>query len=55
MNIAAFDAFVKVMETDLISITVEQLFIPQSTVTKRIHSLEAYSSAKLFESASLGM
>jgi DNA-binding transcriptional LysR family regulator len=42
------------METGLISITTEKLFIPQFTVTKRIHSLEAYFGAKLFESASLG-
>ena len=43
MNLAAFEAFVKVMETGSISQAAEQLFITQPAVTKRIHSLEDYS------------
>lgn len=42
MNLAAFEAFVKVMETGSISVAADQLFITQPAVTKRIHSLEEY-------------
>ncbi|WP_109439617.1 LysR family transcriptional regulator [Acinetobacter haemolyticus] len=55
MNLAAFEAFVKVMETGSISIAAEQLFITQPAVTKRIHSLEEYFGVKLFESAGRGI
>ena len=55
MNLAAFDAFVKVMETGSISIAAEHLFITQPAVTKRIHSLEEYFGVKLFESAGRGI
>ncbi|MEF9957118.1 MAG: LysR family transcriptional regulator [Acinetobacter sp.] len=55
MNLAAFDAFVKVMETGSISIAAEHLFITQPAVTKRIHSLEDYFGVKLFESAGRGI
>lgn len=55
MNLAAFEAFVKVMETSSISIAAEQLFITQPAVTKRIHSLEDYFGVKLFESAGRGI
>ena len=55
MNLAAFEAFVKVMETGSISIAAEQLFITQPAVTKRIHSLENYFDVKLFESAGRGI
>ena len=55
MNLAAFDAFVKVMETGSISIAAEHLFITQPAVTKRIHSLEDYLGVKLFESAGRGI
>ena len=51
MNLAAFEAFVKVMETGSISLAADQLFITQPAVTKRIHSLEEYFGVKLFESA----
>ena len=47
MNLAAFEAFVKVMETGSISIAAELLFITQPAVTKRIHSLEDYFGVKL--------
>ena len=55
MNLAAFDAFVKVMETGSSSIAAEHLFITQPAVTKRIHSLEDYFGVKLFESAGRGI
>lgn len=55
MNLAAFEAFVKVMETGSISMAAELLFITQPAVTKRIHSLEEYFSVKLFESAGRGV
>ena len=55
MNLAAFDAFVKVMETGSISLAADQLFITQPAVTKRIHSLEDYFGVKLFESAGRGI
>ena len=55
MNLAAFVAFVKVMETGSISIAAEHLFITQPAVTKRIHSLEDYFGVKLFESAGRGI
>ena len=46
MNLAAFEAFVKVMETGSISMAAEHLFITQPAVTKRIHSLEEYFGVK---------
>ncbi|MCF9027226.1 LysR family transcriptional regulator [Acinetobacter nectaris] len=55
MNLAAFEAFVKVMETGSVSIAAEHLFITQPAVTKRIHSLEEYFSVSLFESAGRGI
>lgn len=55
MNLAAFEAFVKVMETGSISLAADQLFITQPAVTKRIHSLEEYFGVKLFESAGRGI
>ncbi|MDQ8953702.1 LysR family transcriptional regulator [Acinetobacter rudis] len=55
MNLAAFDAFIKVMETGSISMAAEQLFITQPAVTKRIHTLESYFGVKLFESAGRGV
>lgn len=55
MNLAAFEAFVKVMETGSISTAAELLFITQPAVTKRIHSLEDYFGVKLFESAGRGI
>ena len=55
MNLAAFEAFIKVMETGSISIAAEQLFITQPAVTKRIHSLEDYFGVKLFEAAGRGI
>ena len=55
MNLAAFEAFVKVMETGSISLAADQLFITQPAVTKRIHSLEYYFGVKLFESAGRGV
>ncbi len=55
MNLAAFEAFVKVMETGSISQAADLLFITQPAVTKRIHSLEEYFGVKLFESAGRGV
>ncbi len=55
MNLAAFEAFVKVMDTGSISLAADQLFITQPAVTKRIHSLEEYFGVKLFESAGRGV
>lgn len=55
MNLAAFEAFVKVMETGSISLAAEHLFITQPAVTKRIHTLEYYFGVKLFESAGRGV
>jgi DNA-binding transcriptional LysR family regulator len=55
MNLAAFEAFIKVMETGSISMAAELLFITQPAVTKRIHSLEDYFGVKLFESAGRGV
>lgn len=55
MNLAAFEAFIKVMETGSISMAAELLFITQPAVTKRIHSLEEYFGVKLFESAGRGV
>ena len=55
MNLAAFEAFVKVMETGSISMAADLLFITQPAVTKRIHSLEDYFGVKLFESAGRGV
>lgn len=55
MNLAAFEAFVRVMETGSISMAAELLFITQPAVTKRIHSLEDYFGVKLFESAGRGI
>ena len=55
MNLAAFEAFVKVMEIGSISLSADQLFITQPAVTKRIHSLEEYLGVKLFESAGRGI
>ena len=55
MNLAAFEAFVRVMETGSISMAADLLFITQPAVTKRIHSLEDYFVVKLFESAGRGV
>ncbi|MEB3753081.1 LysR family transcriptional regulator [Acinetobacter sp. MD2(2019)] len=55
MNLAAFEAFIKVMETGSISLAADQLFITQPAVTKRIHSLEEYFGATLFEAAGRGI
>ncbi|WP_180176483.1 MULTISPECIES: LysR family transcriptional regulator [unclassified Acinetobacter] len=55
MNLAAFEAFIKVMETGSISMAADLLFITQPAVTKRIHSLEEYFGVKLFESAGRGV
>ena len=55
MNLAAFEAFTKVMETGSISMAAELLFITQPAVTKRIHTLEDYFGVKLFESAGRGV
>ena len=55
MNLAAFEAFVRVMETGSISMAADLLFITQPAVTKRIHSLEDYFGVKLFESAGRGV
>lgn len=55
MNLAAFEAFIKVMETGSISMAADLLFITQPAVTKRIHSLEDYFGVKLFESAGRGV
>ena len=55
MNLAAFEAFIKVMETGSISMAADLLFITQPAVTQRIHSLEDYFGVKLFESAGRGV
>ena len=55
MNLTAFEAFVRVMETGSISMAADLLFITQPAVTKRIHSLEDYFGVKLFESAGRGV
>ena len=55
MNLAAFEAFTKVMETGSISLAADLLFITQPAVTKRIHSLEEYFGVKLFESSGRGV
>ena len=55
MHLAAFDAFIKVMETGSISLAAEQLFITQPAVSKRIQSLESYLGVKLFESSGRGI
>lgn len=55
MNLAAFEAFIKVMETGSISLAADQLFITQPAVTKRIHCLEEYFGVTLFESAGRGI
>lgn len=55
MNLAAFEAFVKVMETGSISVAADLLFITQPAVTKRIHNVESYFNVQLFESAGRGI
>lgn len=55
MNLAAFEAFIKVMETGSISAAADQLFITQPAVTKRIHNVESYFNVTLFESAGRGI
>jgi DNA-binding transcriptional LysR family regulator len=55
MNIAAFEAFIKVMETGSISIAAQKLFVTQPAVTKRIHNLEDYLGIKLFDSVGRGI
>lgn len=55
MNIAAFEAFVKVMETGAISTAADQLFITQPAVTKRIQTLEQFFGVTLFEAAGRGI
>lgn len=55
MNLAAFEAFIKVMETGAISTAADQLFITQPAVTKRIHSLEDYLGISLFEASGRGI
>lgn len=55
MNLSAFEAFVKVMETGSISLAADQLFITQPAVTKRIHNVESYFNVRLFESAGRGI
>lgn len=55
MNIAAFEAFLKVMETGSISTAAEKLFLTQPAITKRIHSLEDFLSVKLFEPVGRGI
>lgn len=55
MNISAFEAFIRVMETKSISSAADQLFITQPAVTKRIQSLEAYFGVTLFEAAGRGI
>lgn len=55
MNIAAFEAFLKVMETGSISTAAEKLFLTQPAITKRIHSLEDFLNVKLFEPVGRGI
>lgn len=55
MNLSAFEAFIKVMETGSISTAAQLLFITQPAVTKRIHSLEEYFGVKLFDAAGRGI
>lgn len=55
MNIAAFEAFLKVMETGSISTAAEKLFLTQPAITKRIHSLEGFLNVKLFEPVGRGI
>ena len=55
MNIAAFEAFLKVMETGSISTAAEKLFLTQPAITKRIHSLEDFLNVKLFEPIGRGI
>mgnify|MGYP003548516094 CR=1 FL=1 len=55
MNIAAFEAFLKVMETGSISTAAEKLFLTQPAITKRIHSLEDFFGVKLFEPVGRGI
>lgn len=55
MNLTAFEAFIKVMETKSISLAADQLFITQPAVTKRIHLLENYFGVRLFEAAGRGI
>lgn len=55
MNIAIIEAFIKVMETQSISIAAEQLFITQPAVSKRIQSLEQFFGVKLFETSGRGI
>lgn len=55
MNLATFEAFIKVMETQSISLAAEQLFITQPAVTKRIQNLEEFFGVKLFETIGRGI
>ena len=55
MNIAAFEAFLKVMETGSISTAADKLFLTQPAITKRIHSLEDFFNVKLFEPIGRGI
>lgn len=55
MNIAAFEAFIKVMQTGSISLAAEKLFLTQPAVTKRIQGLESYFNIQLFESVGRGI
>lgn len=55
MHLAAFEAFIKVMETGSISIAAEQLFITQPAVSKRIQNLQNAWGVKLFETVGRGV
>jgi DNA-binding transcriptional LysR family regulator len=49
MQLAAFEAFVKVMETGSISAASEKLFVTQPAISKRIQSVENHFGVRLFE------
>lgn len=55
MNLAAFEAFISVMETGSITVAAEKLFLTQPAITKRLKVLEQEFSVRLFEPAGRGI
>jgi DNA-binding transcriptional LysR family regulator len=55
MNLAAFDAFLAVMQTGSVSHAAEKLFLTQPAITKRLKTLEEELGVRLFEPAGRGI
>lgn len=55
MNLAAFDAFLAVMQTGSVSMAAEKLFLTQPAISKRLKNMEDEFNVRLFEPAGRGI